>query len=308
MGCSGNLYRDTGFQASLFYRRFKVEAKNWKTEKETIIRCVLLNLAGVFIYAVGINSFAAPHKIAPGGASGIAILINYLTGCPIGLFVFVFNIPLLLIIVVKKYFPRSFVFRTLASTATDLVIVRIPVYKGNPLLAAMFCGAMMGIGLALVHMGQSNTGGISLLGLIMQKCNPQFQVGAWISGLNIAVVLASAMVYRNIESLLYAVVTVYISGMFMDHMLENADAKNLMIVIAESTDKVRQVFLDRKIGVTVLKGEGGYSSEVQRVVMCVSEKKECELLQKRIHKVDDKALVIITEAEKVAGKGFKHLT
>ena len=226
-----------------------MEAKNWKTEKETIIRCVLLNLAGVFIYAVGINSFAAPHKIAPGGASGIAILIN---------------IPLLLIIVVKKYFPRSFVFRTLASTAllsivTDLVIVRIPVYKGNPLLAAMFCGAMMGIGLALVHMGQSNTGGISLLGLIMQKFNPQFQVGAWISGLNIAVVLASAMVYRNIESLLYAVVTVYISGMFMDHMLENADAKNLMIVIAESTDKVRQVFLDRKIGVTVLKGEGGYS-------------------------------------------------
>ena len=94
-----------------------MEAKNWKTEKETIIRCVLLNLAGVFIYAVGINSFAAPHKIAPGGASGIAILINYLTGCPIGLFVFVFNIPLLLVIVVKKYFPRSFVFRTLASTA-----------------------------------------------------------------------------------------------------------------------------------------------------------------------------------------------
>ena len=141
-----------------------MEAKNWKTEKETIIRCVLLNLAGVFIYAVGINSFAAPHKIAPGGASGIAILINYLTGCPIGLFVFVFNIPLLLIIVVKKYFPRSFVFRTLASTAllsivTDLVIVRIPVYKGNPLLAAMFCGAMMGIGLALVHMGQSNDRG-----------------------------------------------------------------------------------------------------------------------------------------------------
>ena len=81
-----------------------MEAKNWKTEKETIIRCVLLNLAGVFIYAVGINSFAAPHKIAPGGASGIAILINYLTGCPIGLFVFVFNIPLLLIIVVKNIF------------------------------------------------------------------------------------------------------------------------------------------------------------------------------------------------------------
>ena len=228
----------------VFRHPFSTGGSRWKQKledrKRDHHRCVLLNLAGVFIYAVGINSFAAPHKIAPGGASGIAILINYLTGCPIGLFVFVFNIPLLLIIVVKKYFPRSFVFRTLASTAllsivTDLVIVRIPVYKGNPLLAAMFCGAMMGIGLALVHMGQSNTGGISLLGLIMQKCNPQFQVGAWISGLNIAVVLASAMVYRNIESLLYAVVTVYISGMFMDHMLENADAK-------KSDDRGRRIY------------------------------------------------------------------
>ncbi len=109
--------------------------KNWKPEKETVIRCIVLNLAGVLIYAAGINSFAAPHKIAPGGASGIAILVNYLTGCPIGLFVFVFNIPLLLIIVIKKYFPFSFVFRTLASTAllsvvTDFVIVKIPVYQG----------------------------------------------------------------------------------------------------------------------------------------------------------------------------------
>ena len=206
-----------------------MEAKNWKTEKETIIRCVLLNLAGVFIYAVGINSFAAPHKIAPGGASGIAILINYLTGCPIGLFVFVFNIPLLLIIVVKNIFRvlscfapcvyRSALHCDRSGDRQDSGIQRKSSSGGYVLRS------MMGIGLALVHMGQSNTGGISLLGLIMQKCNPQFQVGAWISGLNIAVVLASAMVYRNIESLLYAVVTVYISGMFMDHMLENADAK-----------------------------------------------------------------------------------
>lgn len=287
--------------------------REWKKRKGLMLRCVFLNIVGVVIYAAGINSFAAPHQIAPGGASGIAILVNYVTGCPIGFFVFVFNIPLLVIIVWKKYFPLSFVWGTLASTAllsvvTDYVVVKFPVYEGNTLLAAMFCGVMMGIGLALVHLGKSNTGGISLLGLILQKRNPQFPVGGWISGLNIAVVLASGLIYKNIDSLLYAVVTVYISGLFMDQVLESAEVKNLLIVIAESTDKVRQVFLDRRVGVTVLKGEGGYSSEVQRVVMCVTEKKECEILQKKIRKEDPSALVIVSEAEKVRGKGFKHLT
>lgn len=277
------------------------------------MKCILYNLIGVLLYAVGINSFATPHQIAPGGASGIAILVNYLTGCPIGLFVFLFNIPLLVLIIWKKYYDKNFVLRTLASTAllsvvTDFVVVHLQVYHGNPLLAAMFCGAMMGAGLALVHMGNSNTGGISLLGLILQKCNPQFPVGKWISGLNIAVVIASGFVYKNIDSLLYAVVAVYISGLFMDQILEGAEAKNLMIIVAKSTDKVRQVFLNRKVGVTVLKGEGGYSSEVQRVVLCVTEKKECEILQKKIRKEDPEALVIVSEAEKVIGKGFKHLT
>lgn len=118
-----------------------------------------------------------------------------------------------------------------------------------------------GIGLALVH-GTVQHRGISLLGLIMQKCNPQFQVGAWISTEYCGCTCLCNGIC-NIESLLYAVVTVYISGMFMDHMLrrtmQKSDDRD-----CQSTDKVRQVLLDRKIGVTVLKGEGGYSSEVQR--------------------------------------------
>lgn len=276
------------------------------------VKEALLNIAGVFIYAAGINCFTAPNKIAPGGASGIAILVNYVTGCPIGLFVFLFNIPLIGIILYQKNFPAGFVRRMFLSTlllavVTDFVVIYMPVYEGNALLASMFGGAMMGIGLALVNMGKSDTGGISLLGLIIRNFNPQFQVGKLISFLNMAVVLASVFFYKNIESLLYAVLTVYIAGKFMDNMIENAEAKSLMIVIAESTDKVRELFLDVNAGITVLKGEGGYSSEMQRVVLCVTEKRECELLQKQIKNVDDKALVIITEVEKVRGKRYKHL-
>lgn len=283
-------------------------------EKIKCIACsILLNTAGILIYAVGISSFASPNEIAPGGASGIAILINYMTGCPIGLFVFLFNIPFLLVIVWKRYFSFVFVCSTLLSTAglsviTDMMsALHFPIYDGNPLLASMFSGAMLGTGLALVHLGRSNTGGISLAGLILQKCSPQFQVGKVISALNFVVVIASVFVYRNIDSLLYAVITVYISGVFMDRILADAEAKSLLIVIAQSTDKVRQVFLDEGEGVTVLKGEGGYSNRRQRVVMCVTGKRESGKLQEKIRNADDNALVIVMEVQNVTGKQFARI-
>lgn len=283
-----------------------------KIKIQKLFFLVMLNILGTISYAIGINCFAAPHNIAPGGASGIAILVNYICGFPIGSFVFLFNIPLLFLIVVKRYFPKSFVLKTLATTAllsviTDYLVVHLPVYQGDPLLAAMFGGVLMGVGLALVHLGESNTGGISLLGLIMQKLKPRFQVGGLISFLNIAVVLASGIVYKNIESLLYAVVTVYISGIFMDKILDQASAKNLMIVISECTDKVRNALVESQKGITILKGEGGYSSRNQRIILCAATKNDCVSMEKTIKEVDKQSLIIVTEACKVEGKGFKHV-
>lgn len=286
--------------------------KRIDSRMKNILYDIVLNFAGCCIYAAGINCFTAPHKIAPGGASGIAILVNYMTGCPIGLFVFFFNVPFLVWIVAKKYFSRELVVRTLLSTlllslVTDYLVARFPVYRGDPLLASMFGGAMLGVGLALVHLGRSNTGGISLLGLIIQKMKPQYHVGTMISALNFLVVLLSGIVFRNIESVLYASITVYISGMFMDNLLQNAAAKNLMIIISERTDQVHQVFLEKRRGITILKGEGGYTSETQRVILCAVTKNDCGEIQKSVEEVDPQALVIVTEASKVSGKGFKHV-
>ncbi|MHC1750648.1 MAG: YitT family protein [Cellulosilyticaceae bacterium] len=271
----------------------------------------ILNLFGVLIYAIGINCFAAPHKIAPGGASGIAILLNYLVQCPIGLFVFLFNVPLLVVIVRKKYFSNEFVLKTLATTlllsvVTDYGVVLLPAYKGDPLLAGIFSGVLMGSGLALVHIGTSNTGGISLLALILQKLNPQLSVGKTIAFLNSIIVITSGIVYHTIESVLYAMITVYICGIFMDNILENVTAKNLMIVISERTSEVREIFLKEHKGITVLEGEGGYSGNRQKVLLCAMTRNDCGELQKEIKHVDNQSLIIITQASKVEGKGFNH--
>lgn len=281
---------------------------NKNTLKNTNLK-ILFNIFGTFLYAIGINCFAAPHNIAPGGASGVAILVNYLFNFPIGIFVFLFNIPFLILILVKKYFDNFFVIKTLITTAllsfiTDYIVVYIPIYKGDALLASMFGGALMGIGLALVHLGDSNTGGISLLGIIIQKIKPKFQVGALISSINIIIVLISSFVYKNIESLLYAVVTVYISGIFMDKILEQAYRRNLIFIMSECTDKVRKALIDANKSITILKGEGGYSTKMQRVLICASTKDDCVQIEKIVKSLDEKALIIVTETKKVEGKGF----
>ena len=283
-----------------------------KLLRKQIIKNILFNIAGCFIYALGINSFAAPHNIAPGGASGVAILLNYLFHIPIGFFVFVFNIPLLALILVKNYFSKIFVGKVLISTLllsliTDLIVARLPVYKGDALLASMFAGALMGMGLALVHLGGSNTGGISLIGIIVQKIRPEFQVGTLISGLNMAIVLASGIIYKNIETMLYAIVVVYISGFIMDRTLANAYMNNLLLIISEKTEKIKEFFLEHHSGVTILKGEGGFSHQEKNVILCVATKHNCVTLQKYIWEIDNQALPIVLDSSKVSGKGFQSV-
>ncbi len=221
---------------------------------------------------VGIKCFAAPAKIAPGGASGIAILVNYVTRFPIGVFCTLFNFPILAVALYKKIFSPLFAVKSagsivLLSVMTDIIAPRIPHYQGNPLLAALFAGGFMGIGLALVYLGTSDTGGITMVGLIIKKHIPHLHVGTLVSAINILVVLVSGIVYRNAESILYAVVTVYVSGLFMDRIVNSANVEKLMIVMGECTDRVRSIFLEEHSGITIVRGEGGYSGQTQRVIM-----------------------------------------
>ena len=281
--------------------------------REKDVRAViLLNITGIFLYTVGMRSFAAPAQIAPGGASGIAILVNYMTGFPMGVFCSLFNFPILAIVLWKRIFPGDFVAKAAASIIllslmTDLLAPVLPHYQGNALLAALFAGAFMGSGLAMVYLGTSDTGGITMIGLILQKIFPHLKVGTLVSAINMVIVLASGLVYRNIDSILYAVITVYVSGLFMDKLVNQANSRDLIIVMSECTDKVRCVFLDEKKGITILKGEGGYTSETQRVILGAAGKADCMKIRDKIRQVDPSALIIVAEASDVIGKSFGRM-
>lgn len=273
---------------------------------------LLLNLAGIILYAGGIIGFIAPHQIAPGGASGIAILVHSATGFPIGWFVFLFNLPLLLILARNHWVSQAFLGKTVAATlalavVTDVMDRFLPAYQGDPLLAALIGGALMGIGMGLTHLGRANTGGLALLGLMIKFAKPQFRVGQLVSGLNLAVVLASGLVYRNLESMLYATVVVFLAGQFMDRLLEEQTAQYLLLVVSDCTDRIRSAFLESRRGMTLIHGEGGYSGEAQRVILCAVNKTDSEKMPRAIRAIDPKALIMVSSAKTIEGKGFGHV-
>lgn len=280
-------------------------------ETRKITKFLFLNIIGSVLYGVGIHSFTAPQHIAPGGASGIGILVNYVSGFPIGLFTFLFNIPLLILAyrcVTKKFFYNALFSITLFSLITDYVVVLFPIYKGDPLLACIFGGAFMGVGLALVHMTESTTGGLTILGVILQKRYPQFEVGKLIFVLNLTVVAASAFVFNNIESVLYAVIAIYISSMCMDSIICGFNNNKFVVIISDHNEEVKaHISHATHKGFTILSGVGGYSECDKQVIFCAIGKNEYAAVKKMIHKVDPNAFVIITEASEVIGNGFSSM-
>lgn len=280
-------------------------------DAKKIIKFLSLNIIGSVLYGLGIHAFTAPQHIAPGGASGIGILVNYVTGFPIGMFTFLFNIPLLIIAykcVTKKFFYNALFSITLFSFITDYVVVHFPIYDGDPLLACIFGGVLMGLGLAVVHMTESTTGGLTILGVILQKKYPQFEVGKLIFVLNLSVVGASAFVFNNIESVLYAVIAIYISSMCMDGIICGLNNNKFVVIISDHNEQVKAAISEStKKGFTIMNGVGGYSECDKQIIFCALGKNEYAAIKKMIHTVDPNAFVIITDASEVIGNGFKSM-
>ena len=144
------------------------------------------------------------------------------------------------------------------------------------------------------------------MGLTLQKVSPNFQMGGLLTVLNVGVVTASAFVYGDIDSLLYAVICVYVSGIAVTGVTGSLGEKRLMIVISDYSRQIKEILVSKRNGVTLLRGEGGYSKEARQVIMSAVYKKDCELLQEQIKEIDSNALVVVTRASE-EGKGFRHV-
>lgn len=287
-----------------------MKLKLTKNNVKEIIVFLAYNISASILYAIGVNTFTAPHHIAPGGFTGLATMVNFMFGLPIGTVTFILNIPLLLLSV--KYISKKFAIKNtitifIFSAVTDIVGLFAPQYHGETILATLFGGSLMGAGLALIHLSGSTSGGTTILGVLIKLKYAHISIGRMTSYLNMIVVFLSMLVFKNIDSGLFAVVSIFTSGKVMDNFVYGTNTNKLAFIISDYNNQIREAILrDLHRGVTLFDAHGGYENANKNVIMCVVSKGQFMKLRKITKATDERAFVVAVDAGDVLGKGFKH--
>jgi len=272
----------------------------------------LLWVTGSIMYSVAIVCFALPNGIAQSGMSGVAIIINHLLGTPIGLTNLVLNIPLIIlawIFIGWKFVSKTLWVTIILSALLDILDSVLPIYKGDPLLAALFCGAISGAGLSLVIMRGATTGGTDIIGKLVRKAFPHVTIGRVIMVADAVVIVLAAVVFKNAESALYAAVVMFVSSQTIDYLLYGTGHGKMLMVFTNHADVIAKEITTRtRRGVSIIPVKGGYTGELKSMVLCVVRSSEVQKMNKIIRSVDEQTFTIIAEVNEVIGEGFKAFT
>lgn len=270
-----------------------------------------IEAAAAAMMAMGVQVFTAPNFIVGGGLSGIASVLFNVFGWPIGVVTFSLNLPLLLI--GWRRLGRRFLISTLRMVAylslmTDEVFARIPPYRGEPLLAALFGGVLVGAGLGLILMRGSSTGGTDIIVKLIQMRKPYLSLGRIVLATDLAVVLLAAVVYRNIETILYGAVMIYAST----EMIDRADRPRRRAKACDYCHRTRERDGPGADGRAPPRGDGaardwGLHRRDPFGALCVVEIRQLFELKRLVGRIDPAAFVVVANAAETLGAGFKPI-
>lgn len=278
-----------------------------------MLRDVSLLLIGSLIYGIGIYMFVVPANIAPGGASGIALMVNFATGLPVGTLTLVLNVPLL--ILAWFYLSKKFAVSTAITTAVcsfvlDFVVpLFIPVYAGDRLLCSLYGGVLVGAGMALIFIAGSTTGGTDILGYILQKKRPHMSIGRALMIVDGIILAASIFVFGNIEAALFGLISLYVQTKVIDAIIYGGEVGSMATIVTSNPDEITEKViseLDRTA--TLLPAKGAYSRKDTNVLLCTVRKSQFSRLKKIVYDADPNAFVMVTDTSEVFGLGFKDFT
>lgn len=275
---------------------------------KTILTKYIAILFGAFLYSLSISLVLSPNSLAPGGVSGISIIINYLTGLPIGTMTFILNIPLLIISFIK--FGKEFFMSTLyallaASIFTDLLAGLNPL-TDHYILAAFVGAALNGVGLGIIFKCGSTSGGTDIIVRLLKTKYPHMGSGSLFAFTDMIIVAISGLVFGNIEAALYAAICVVLAGIIMDKVLYGTDEAKLVYIISDkSVDITSPILNSLDIGVTFINGKGAYSNTRKDIILCAMKKQLLPSVRSIVLDIDPSAFFIITSASEVVGLGFK---
>ncbi|MBQ3022933.1 MAG: YitT family protein [Clostridia bacterium] len=273
------------------------------------IKSIFYDILGTLAVSIGLYSFAEKVDIAPGGLSGISLMIRYLTALPIGITMLVLNIPLL--VVAYKFMGRKFTLKTMRTVLINTIILDVivtpffPQYGGDRLLGSLFTGVFVGAGLSVVFMNGSSTAGTDIIGHLIERRFPHISIGKALMMVDCIILGVSALVFRNIESALYGIVALFTQTVVINKLVYGSEkGRNLFIISQKSESIAQRILQERDRGATFLTAQGAYSKKPTSVLMCVVRVWEYHHIKEIVYEEDPRAFVIATEAEHIIGEGF----
>lgn len=271
----------------------------------------LMLTAGSIIFAIGVACFLDPNSIAPGGISGVAIIITkFIDIIPTGTLIALINVPILLVGTIKfgfKFLASTMYAVLLSSIAVDTMGALVGPLTDNLLLASVGGAVLVGTGVGLVFRTGATTGGTDVIVKLLRKKWRHLQTGIIFGFVDGMVCLMSGIVFKNIEVMIYAGIALMIQSMIMNKVLYGGDSARMIYIISDKNKEIaKRLLKDVDVGATFFKGSGAYSGKEYEVLMVVMRAKLLPQARDVVKIVDDGAFMIVTNATSVFGQGFKE--
>ena len=252
--------------------------------------------------------FLVPNGIAPGGLTGVATVLNYLFGAPVGVTSLLMNVPLFLM--GYKLMGGSFAFRSMIATVLFSLLIdlfRFPALTDDVLLASVYGAILLGVGLGLILRGGATTGGSDMIAKLVHHKMSFVSVGMILLFVDCTVIALAAFTMST-RAALYSLICIFVSSKVIDLVLAGfGSAKMCFVVSAQSTEIASRIMKELDRGVTLLPAVGGYTGKETKALISVVDQKEVLAVKRIVREADARAFMFITDTHETLGEGFRSL-
>ena len=276
--------------------------------RETIFAYFQIAL-GSFIGAAGYPLFMTPNGIAPGGITGVAMILNHLFSWPVGTVSLLLNIPLF--IIGYRAIGRIFAFRSLVATLLFSVLIDLLPFRpltSDPLLGSLYGGVLLGVGLGFIMRGGATTGGSDMIARMVHRRFSFISTGSFLFAIDCAVVLSAAF-FIGVSEALYALINIFLTAKVMDIVMIGFSGNKACFLVSPAWEAVSgRVMQEMNRGVTLLSARGAYTGTERPTLMCVISRTEVMTFKRIVREEDESAFLIIVDAHEAIGDGFSGLS
>lgn len=262
---------------------------------------------GTMLTGFAISVFLTPNKIVGGGVSGIATILYHTLHIPTGLSNIILNI--ILLVLGLGLLGRKFTLKTLVGAGLISVFIQIfsyiPYETENTMLATVFGGALYGLGIGIAFAAEASTGGTDILGRMIQKILPTVPIGKVLLMVDGIIILASFIVFRQIELTLFGAIALFIQSYAIDFVIAQLNVSRIAFVITEKGDEISNFLISTSPrGVTVIDVVGAYTKDQKKMLFCALKEGESFDFQRKILEIDNEAFIVFSESQRIKGNGF----